>query len=109
MYGAAVELGFQFAALVIGGPFAGAFSGVRTGDNISLDRILPVRTEMTHILPGGRIHDENSAIAVSISDVEKIRFRVYGHVCRQEWLRRAVNAAIGIVAVRPFRTGFADL
>ena len=76
---------------------------------VVLHRILSVRAEVPDVLPSLGIDDEHAPIAVTVGDVQEVRLRIDSHVRRQKRLRRAVDAAIGVVAVRALRAGVADL
>jgi hypothetical protein len=111
------EFRFHIAGLEVLGPGTGAFAWVLSrltnspcaATIFTLDRILPVRTEVANVFPGGSVNDQDATITVSVCDAEVVRFWIHDHICGPERLGRAVDATARVVAIRPLRARGADL
>src|ERR1700683_4538135 len=66
---------------------------------VVVDRVVSVGTEMADIFAVVGIDDEDAAVAIAVGDIETVGFGIHYHVRRRIEQRRAVNAAIGVVAV----------
>src|SRR6202043_3050820 len=105
----AEEFRFHIASLEISRPGASRLPGLLTAFIFTYHRVLPVGAKMPDVLPGRRVHDEHAPITITVGDVHEVRLGIDDHVGRPERLGSSVDAAFGIVAVRPLRSRPADL
>src|ERR1035437_754241 len=64
-----------------------------------IDRIVSIRAEMTEGLACLGIDDQDAAVSVAVGDVQAVRLGIDHHVRRVIEQRRAIDAAIRVIAV----------
>ena len=74
-----------------------------------VDRVLAVRAPVTLVHPGLGVDDDDAEVRIPVGDVQLVRLRVHLHVSRLREQRRAVDAAVRVVAVAHRGLAPADL
>ena len=63
-------------------------------------RVLSIGTEMTEVLAGCGVDHEHAPVSVAVGDVHDVGLWIHRKVRGQIRLRRAVDSAIRVVAIR---------